>query len=52
MRSIILSYSNIWLCFPLLQGEPGDVISTGIYGQKGAVGLPGLPGVPVSFLYS
>lgn len=31
------------------QGDPGDVLSSGVYGDKGAVGLPGLPGVPVSF---
>lgn len=48
----------VWICLhrvlisgsrsPPLQGDPGDVISTNRFGEKGAVGLPGLPGVPVS----
>lgn len=29
------------------QGDPGEVISTNRFGDKGAVGLPGLPGLPV-----
>lgn len=43
---------NLMVVFSALQGDPGDVISTNRFGDKGAVGLPGLPGVPVSVCVS
>lgn len=42
------THKFIGLFFIGPQGDPGDIISTNQFGEKGAVGLPGLPGVPVS----
>lgn len=48
---LIISYifSNLLSVPSCSQGDPGDVISTNRFGEKGALGLPGLPGLPVSF---
>jgi hypothetical protein len=39
---------HTWVCSVDPQGDPGDVISTNRFGEKGTSGLPGIPGVPVS----